>query len=406
MEINSAITALGGTTGRVQLLDGTFHISSSILVDHYLTLEGTGYDTLLYLVDNSSCNMIGDRWEYSGGKSNVTIRNLRIHGNGDNQSEGSRWGDGHAILRAGHNATYESLYIENCFTGGIRHHSGDNTKILDNTIINCPWKAIALNQSFNGEILRNSVYNCGTDDVENAVIGCYLGSNHKINYNNIYGGGRKDQIILWDVPNCEINYNTLLDGMNQAIRPRGEGSECIGNTIMRCGDNALDPCYANHVRFEDNFISHVGKPTGLTLEHAGICMNGSYSTAINNTIEYCGRSGIFTGSHVGNRIENNTISNCGQDGEHPAGITIQIWDPEDLINQGTVIQNNTCYDDQGLPTQEYGLLLLPGAGYIDDLVVVDNDFSGVTDIGIKVWSSSRVRNPIFENNLGGISIMP
>ena len=96
----------------------------------------------------------------------------------------------------------------------------------------------------------------------------------------------------------------------------------------------------------------------------------------------------------------NGISNCGQDGSHYSGITTQIWGPEDVINQGTVMRNNTCYDDQELPTQNYGLLLLPGDGYIDYLVVVDNDFSCVSSIGIKIWSEDRVRNPTIRDNLG------
>ena len=398
VEINAAIIAFQGATGMIKLLDGTFCISSPILVNDNLTLNGEDNDTVILLVEGSNCNVIEDLSHIR--RANVCIQNLRIDGNRENQSEGMTWGDGHAILRAGHNAIYENLYIENCFTGGIRHDEGDNTKIIDNTIVNCPWKALCLTESFNGEILRNKIYDGGTDPNENVVISCWLGGNHRIEDNIVDGGGYNTQIMLWDAPSCKVNYNTVLNGLNMGIVSRGEGSECIGNTVMHCGENAIDAGGADHVWIEDNFISWVGKPDSLSHEHSGICMNTDYSTATNNTIEYCGKSGIFTGSHVGNQIIGNMISNCGQDGSFNSGITIQIWDPEDVINQGTVIRNNICYDDQGVPTQKYGLLLLPGKGYIDDLVVEDNDFSGVSSIGIKIWGEDRVRNPTIRNNLG------
>ena len=386
------------------MLDGTFHISSPILVNDNLTLNGEDNDTVILLVEGSNCNVIEDL--SNTGRANVCIQNLRINGNGENQSEGMRWGDGHAIFRDGNNAVYRNLYIENCFTGGIRHNGGNNIKLLYSVISDCPWRGVCLVDSFNGEICRNTFSNCGTDPEQFISLSIIYGSGHVVEHNLIEGGGHTAQIFLWEVIDSCANYNTALDGIYMGIIIKGDNSELVGNVVQRSGENALglNKYLTGGGRLEDNYVSYVGKPSPRpTTEHAGICLGTDLATVKNNTIEFCGNNGIFISGRTGNQIIGNIISNCGQDEEEyvrPAGIAIQIWTDEMPINQGTVIRDNTCYDDQGVPTQKHGLLLLPGDGYIDDLVVEDNDFSGVSSTGIKIWNEDRVRNPTIRNNLG------
>jgi len=86
-EINAAINALPAAGGRVLLSEGTFYISTPIkILRNNVIIQGQGPEaTLLYLVNGANCNVIqvGDG---TASISGVTIRDLSINGNKDNQT--------------------------------------------------------------------------------------------------------------------------------------------------------------------------------------------------------------------------------------------------------------------------------------------------------------------------------
>ena len=397
-EIQAAIDALPAGGGRVLLLDGTFYISSTILADHYTTLEGKGYDTLLYLVDNSNCDVISNKGGYDYWRTNVTIRNLRIDGNKNNQSDGS------GINRTGYNALYQNLGIESCFREGISHLWGDYTKILNNTVFNCDGTGIFLGETQKGEVVGNKVYNCGLtpEGDQHRGIFVWAGEHNKINYNEIDGGGYSSQIGTWDSPYCEIKGNRLVNGLYMGIHTASQYSRVIENDIIDCGENAIDTCLRSDCWIEGNFVHGVFGPEreGVLKEHQGVCISGNRTTVINNIFEFCGNAGIYADAVTDAHILNNTIRNCGQGGGGGrAGIWVHIWDPG-TVNTGTVIRGNKCFDDQDIPTQLYGIMLHASLGYIDDIIIQDNDLRNNGTAGINSYSATNVRNCIIRNNLG------
>ncbi len=320
-------------------------------------------------------------------------------------STGNKGGQssGHGILRTGARATYEGLWVENCAERGISQISGDRTRVLDCTVRDCTGRGILLEHSSRTEISGNSVYECGLvlGSTEEKAIEVYGGADNRIANNYIVGGGAMRQIGAWDSPRAEITGNTLVNGLGMGIAPRSQSARITGNTVINAGNNAIDICAADDNWIEDNVIRRVTSvPLGPSyIENSGICVNGSRSTVINNYVEFCGRAGIHIGPlHNDNQVLNNVIKDCGQQGYGAAGIWVQVWTADGVIS-GTVIQGNTVYDDQAVKTQNFGIWLDPGTGYIDDIVIDGNDLRNNGTAGISPYSSDSIRNATIRDNL-------
>ena len=396
VQIQAAVNRAGASGGRALLLEGTFRISGTINLCQDLTLEGCGHGTLLYLEDYSNCSVIGNAGGQAAPRANVTIRDLRIDGNGARQSTG------HGILRTGDGAVYENLWVANCADRGISHGHGDYTRIAGCTVEDCAGRGILLEQSSWGRITGNRVCRCGTvpDSPEDKAIEVYAGGDNTIACNLIDGGGAMRQIGAWDSPRAQIRDNTLINGLGMGIAPRSGQALIMGNTVVDAGNNAIDTCGADGNWIEGNTISRVSSaPLGpANIENSGICVNGSRSTVIGNRIELCGRAGVHIGpGNNDNHVLDNLIRNCGQQGAGGAGIWVQVWTAGGSIS-GTVIRGNTAFDDQAVKTQGYGVWLDPGRGYIDNPVVEDNDLRGNGIGGLRIHPASRVRNAAIGGN--------
>ncbi len=196
VQIQSAINEVGTSGGKVLLLEGTFYITGAFRVYQNLTLEGSGYGTLLYLADNSNCSVISNVGGHNIARANVTIKNLRIDGNKGHQSAG------HGMLRTGANATYENLWVANCAGRGISHSWGDYTRIADRTVSDCTGGGSSWSSPSWAQITGNQVYNCGMvlNSQEEKAVEIYGGADNKIIGNYIDGGGTMRQIGAWDTP--------------------------------------------------------------------------------------------------------------------------------------------------------------------------------------------------------------
>jgi hypothetical protein len=98
------------------------------------------------------------------------------------------------------------------------------------------------------------------------------------------------------------------------------------------------------------------------------------------------------------------IKNCGQqETMGKAGIWLQIFQCDrPLAIKNTVIRGNVCFDDQSVKTQKHGVLLTTASvstGYIDGVVIEDNDLRGNAVSGIGPYDPTKVLNVHIENNL-------
>lgn len=130
VQINAAIDALatcGG--GLVQLTDGTFTCSASIVIKDYITLQGVGDSTeLTFAADVANgIGLIQD----SCTDGHVTLRNFQIDGNGANQAVGDQSG---IQLTDVDDSLIEGLYIHNVTQHGIYVTNMDDSTIQTNRI--------------------------------------------------------------------------------------------------------------------------------------------------------------------------------------------------------------------------------------------------------------------------------
>ncbi len=113
-EINTAITDLPATGGKIQLLEGTYTLSNTItILKNNVMLSGCGWGTVLYLVAGANTCLItvGD---YSVTCSGVEIRDMEIDGNNANQTS---WDRGVFFYRNVTKSRIHNLHIKNCRDG-------------------------------------------------------------------------------------------------------------------------------------------------------------------------------------------------------------------------------------------------------------------------------------------------
>jgi parallel beta-helix repeat protein len=407
VEINNAINKLAGKAGTVALLSGTFVINKPIVVRENLIIYGQGIGTIISLASGSNCNIIQNT-PYKV-TPNLTIRDMRLNGNRDQQSSTSTWTtmNGISITVSGANSLIKNMTIENTWSGGIRF-VGDNSIITGNTIKNSTWSGISVSDAcFGVEISYNSVYDCGAalaDGGRGDSITTSNGGNHKIIYNYIKRGGKVEQLGAWQSLNTVISNNRLEDGLAMGIATFSDGIIIKENTVKNAADNGIDLRGANNCLVQNNIVDTVN---GYVGERRGIVVIGNGHRILDNQVSNIYGAGIITYSSSDNYIAGNTIKNCGisnaiSHGAFYAGIVIQIYSSTDLVNKNTTIINNRVFDDQAVPTTKFGLLLIPSKGTIVNLVVKGNDFIDVSEAGTKIWSRDKVISPVFENNLGTI----
>lgn len=117
VEINAAL-ASDDAGPTVEMRGPTFHIAAPVVVQYtYSTLRGQGWETELEAATNLNDNII--ELDQSAALYNVTVRDMRIDGNKDNQSDNGTGLD-FTNSQMGH---FENLKITNCKTYGIKADS-------------------------------------------------------------------------------------------------------------------------------------------------------------------------------------------------------------------------------------------------------------------------------------------
>jgi parallel beta-helix repeat protein len=407
IEINAAIASLNSKNGIVRLIAGTYYLTNSILTMPNLVLEGQGQQTVLFLVNNSNCDVItGNYRSYP----NVTVQNLTINGNQEQQflsgAPQNIWlGDG--INNKGDNSTFQNLNIENIYCTGIAV-IGTNVNINNNTLTNCASDGIALDSGDGSLISNNTLTNCGFRQVplplnsgKGSAIAIYQGINMKVVQNTINGGGWVRQIVAGDSNNIEISNNTLVNGLAYGIATPSQFAKIISNSVSYCPGNGIDTWGGNDALIQNNFVSHIGGnvSAGLYDESSGICLNTSDTVCINNTIEFCEDNGIHMGpGNNNNKIIGNTIRDCGwSKAWWASGILLQSYSSGEAIDE-TTIQGNTIYDDQTTPTQMYGIILSAWPGAISNIEINNNDLRNNGKSGLSI-EKINVTNLVTSNNL-------
>jgi len=187
-DIQSAMDDLPAGGGVVYIKEGTYTISTPISFPYdNIRLEGAGNATKIYLANGSNCDCIT-----TNDKDGITIMNLEIDGNQDNNDEEVSYGI--YGTNASDRLSINHCYIHQCYYAGIYFY-GVNANISDNFIEYCNDNKITF---FGGGIFiygsgyininSNQVSHCGYNG-----IGCYGGygllsiTGNILNDNDHYG---------------------------------------------------------------------------------------------------------------------------------------------------------------------------------------------------------------------------
>lgn len=259
VEINAAIASISTTGGKIQLLEGTYNLSDSVLLSSNITFEGMGKATVLTGV-NRPIEIVDV--EYS------IITDISLDGN-------SLFAEG-IHINGGYSLNIKNCYIYNFTTYGIYFEKGSAS----------PYKG-----SF---ITSNFIYNVGDYLTDITGYGIYLKS---------LSSDYSEYIKI-------IGNNISLCGT--AIRIEGNNNTVTGNVLdtNHCGISIKSAARAQII---GNTINH-STSYGLFLN-----TGSSLATVADNFIVHSGQEGISIYENPGyhlitsNHIYSNGDLNSGDD---------------------------------------------------------------------------------------------
>lgn len=255
-DIQAAINSLPDTGGKIIIKDGTFNITTKILINKSnVSLLGSGKNTKIQTSSNIimlDCNNFND----GNGINGIVISDILFSGAGSGNSSNL----GIRFLHCS-NSTIRNCWVENC--GGSGGITVDGSSVVNTTIRDCEVsscvsagiKIVTPNTSYlnnychdNGEgILVGADNTIVVDNIcnSNNFSGIRVSERDFCTLsNNICTGNTNDGILLQASKNNRISNCQCLNNIWSGIALRGVASDfSTGNTITGniCNDNQVPP---------------------------------------------------------------------------------------------------------------------------------------------------------------------
>jgi hypothetical protein len=335
VEINAAIDALPSGGGKVLLSEGTFNITSQIIMYDDQTLEGMGTSTILFLVAGSNVGLIrNEYWGVVSSNYRIAIRNLVIDGNKDNNASVAN--DGAVSIRS-----IVDVWIENVWVKDFRGFAGIYVSpgaVADDTrdhIINCHVQGCSGTGSYG-----NGIYLTGASH-HGRIIGC------TVDAVDGYGIFTEDNAADISIIGCSVK-DVGKDGIHVN---KGVNVLISGCTIDGSTQNGIE--------------------TSSTLE--GLTISGC---AIQNST----LAGISLNADVGDQVDIAIYGNTIHDFSNSwAGIFLQrtsTYTVKRVAITGNVISNG---GGNAVSLAEAGM---------DNVLIKGNNFTGITGNSIRVYDAT------------------
>lgn len=385
--INKAIEVSVATQSAVKLLSGTYLLKgvrhglftkTLLKLQSNLTIEGSGYESCIKLDDDLSdiantssnngsptkdyrvfCTVADSNAEYRDQRvDNFTLKNLRIDGNGSNNTVASSTGGSirrgyHVCSPGGDNVLIEGCWFENCAGRNVfvfnsaTEPTHTNLRILKNVIRN-------VGASVPGNIMQNDHSSIYTMADQALVAGNILQNDTAIEYAAALGGAAvvgleihgRNTIVAQNiiskygrvgnaVSQIHESRNNLWIG-NQAFGISGSAIQLWSRNFRNKNLRLID----NHIEIDNvNFAGGNGISQFLISDPSDDLLEDFQ--AIGNTISYLNTGsvastspGILLSSVEGFKIERNTVFNA-----QGAGIEIVSLISKS-IRRGKVTDNN------------------------------------------------------------------
>lgn len=326
VEINSAIDVANALPGgcRVQLFDGTYTVSSNVVVKANVALEGWGYASHIKLANSATLSSAGIvRVKFTTRANFAAVRNLRIDGNkANNGTTTNKYG----IYAEADYLVIEGCYVHDCPAYGIDPHEDSGTpsqylRIANNHVYdngNSSFDNITLDQVRYSVVTGNVVRGAGRHGINVVTT-----SNENVISNNVvYSNGSAGIILQTASTNCVVTNNIVHTNAAEGIYMRqGDNSTIVGNRVYNnatmgirlrgadgclvVGNNLIGNCTSggtnDEIRIDSESTTHSnnnlvsGNRISTTSARYGI--NEANSSQTNNIIMNNWVSGAVTANH-------------------------------------------------------------------------------------------------------------
>lgn len=356
VEINAAIQALPSTGGEIIILDGTYNITSSIVLKSNIIIAGNGSATVLMREWNSSASTYLNTGVINiPSITNCSITNLQINGNK------SSYTAAHNVGISGYNSSF--ILIKNVISNNNEYHG------------------INLN-----ECSSCSVYNCNCNENNGSGIFIYSGADTLVTNNINVIGNLCNTNSSYGIHLEDLSYGTCSENICNSNTKLGihcinmSNVNIIGNNCNYNGDGMyLGENSINNTISGNNCNYNIGSGANNT----GVQITSSpYNTISNNCCNY-NAYGIIVQNNsdfstiVGNLTYNNTTTGIRLGG-----------------NTGCNITGNVCTCGTGqssdYTSNQYGIYLSTTNN--NNNLITCNNLMG------KNYGSAGGSNNIFANN--------
>ena len=395
--IQNAINSLG-SGGTVIIPPGTW-ITGKLTLSNNTRILGMGWGSILKLKNSTNDDLL-----YATGKSNISVENLSLDGNQDNQS----------AQKAGvrfvscFNCDAEDCYIHDAKYAGIQYVSSTGMWASENLLENNASIGVMMSGTVKSMVTENYITNDAGGVSGYHGILLYNGSNYNTVSENVVAPTGK--IIGIEVYNS--HYNSVSD-----------------NILYRCGNGIEVSSASAYNMIQGNYCENA---KAQTTDESGIEINAATYNIVSDNI--C-RNNKMSGIYVLGSANHNTVSGnaCSYNGG--AGVNIQSsnycivsdnrctfndgrgirifessfanYDGNRCMNNGqagaysgielddstyNIVSDNICTDDQTPKTQTYGIeeKVTSDWNLINDNIVIGNSTGGLSITGANTIDSGNL----------------
>ncbi len=316
VEIQAAIDALPAGGGKVVLLEGTYIVTAKLQIRSGTFMEGQGYGTIIYVDDG-----VNDDAIYANGKSNWSIKNLKIDCNRANN----------ITTYCIHAVGCSDFSIEMCTgiesDGGVFADTSHDFVIYKNLFHTIDHDGISVCSCYGVNIEGNVVHNTTEAGIEVDSASYKVTIIGNIVHNTSKAGINIDQQLGFTACHSCVVSGNVVYACEFGIDIR---DNCYENTIIGnyCSENTKDGIYCignDNVISNNMLVNNVGE---------GIDLVGCSRNILNNN--YCrgNARGIFLFGCPRNTITGNY---CYQNKEHGIFLYCSSFN---LLNSN-IIHNNS-----------------------------------------------------------------
>lgn len=336
-----------GGAGKYCFRTGTFVTTTTVSLSSNTEIVGEGFATIIQLGNSANVPIFQNaNPTASSADSGITLRNIQIDGNRAQQTSQD-------VLTFENVADFrmEGVYLHDGYSRLLTVSGRSSPSVIQRS----------------GAILRGNIFEDTTNTAESMVkiqamadvtiMGNLFRNGAGINL--IAGDGNSRNIVV-----NSNSFNNAGSTVSQVFADGGvstilRGLTIIGNTFNGTGHGIEIGNYA-----EDGAIS-ANTITGCGLEGIRLLANTKGFTVNGNAVRLCQRYGIHI-IGTGHTISGNAAWNNGQGGAGFAGLVL------DAATRITVV-GNSLFDDQGSPTQNYGIQF---TGTVTSAIIVGNSLNG------------------------------